>query len=180
MKPFENGVFSQDINQYDVLTFRRFINGCQTEESISINLRDESINYSNVKYRDGDFDHIENIAVRIADMAKKYSQKIPEPPSVNIEGKELYSFYVGGWYVKKDGKVYGIIKTTWIYREQVMIEDYQYPLWGYYYDDTYTVYDAESAIVREMSRKEILEEGLGGWRNVYAVEYDEPYIPAWL
>ena len=53
VKPFANGVFSQTYLPYNgsgELIFRRYINGCQTEETIRIDLLTEEVTYSEVRY----------------------------------------------------------------------------------------------------------------------------------
>lgn len=165
VKPFENGVFSQDYAPYvgnGQLIFRRFINGCQTEETITIDLLTEEVTYSEVKYTKEDMSCLENIAVHLAEKAKEYSAKIPTPPHTDTKGKELLCLNVYAWYVKVDGNLYGVIKTCWRYKDK----DNWYVQ---YYDDSYILYDMTESTAVNISRDDLVN--IVGTRNVYSGQY---------
>ena len=163
VSPFENGVFSQYLIIYNnTLTFRRYINGCQTEETITINLETEEVVYSDVRYTEEDMASLENISVYLSDMAKEYAANPPTPPHTNPKGKTLLCLNLYAWYAKVDGKLYGVIKTAWRYRD----DNERY---CEYYDDSYVLYDMQSSIARNISRDELVT--IVGGRNVYNGEY---------
>ena len=160
-KPFENGVFFQsfDANQANVI-FTRYVNGCQTDETIKINLSTEEVTYSKVKYTKSDLESIENLSYHIAEMASRYKDEIPTPPHLDAKDKELFFFSLYGWYVKVNGKVYGIIKTTWKYR------DNQYYT---YLDDSYTLYEPNIGAI--IVSREVLADIIGESPYISYFEY---------
>lgn len=170
VKPFKNGVFIQELrldNEYKgtgKLFFTRFINGCQTEETVSIDLTTEKVKYSKIRYTEEDLSKMENIALQIEYKAKAYKEQIPTPPHMDPEGKELIYLTLKGWYVKVDGKVYGIVKTTWRYKEK---DDW----YTQYFDESYLIYDAVSQTARYISREDLID--LVGRRNISKGEYGE-------
>ena len=162
VKPFANGVFSQRCHNDGWLSFRRYINGCQTEETVSINLLTGEVNYSDVRYTKEDMTHMENISAHISEMASEYAEKLPTPPHTDIEGKKLLGLNLYGWYVKIDGKLYGVVKTAWKYQD----EDTWYVQ---YYDESYVLYDMSSSSATAISRDDLID--IVGTRNIYLGEY---------
>ena len=165
VKPFANGVFSQFYSPYSQngeLIFRRYINGCQTEETIKIDLLTEEVTYSEVRYTKEDLQQIENISVHLSKKATEYGKQLPTPPHTNPEGKELLCLNLYAWYVKVDGKMYGVIKTAWIYQEK---EDWYIQ----YYDDSYILYDMTASTATDIARDDLIK--IVGTRNVYTGEY---------
>lgn len=171
VQPFENGVFSQQFGVQGKVIFRRYINGCQTEETITINLTTEEVTYSEVRYTQEEMSQIGDVAGRLAELAEAYATEVPKPSHVDPEGKELRCLNLYGWYAKVDGKVYGVVKTTWIYLEEFMEEGYGYPWYKAYYDDSYLLYDPETAEWSAVSRDDLT--ALLGTRNVYQGGYGE-------
>ena len=177
VKPFENGVFVQEFRYYSEyngsgrLFFTRYINGCETEETVSINLITEEVIYSEVRYTEEDLSTMENIAFQIDRMAEVYKQQKPQPPHMEVGDKELLSLSLTGWYAKaNDGKVYGIVKTAWRYKEK---EDWH----TQYCDETFIIYDAVNQTARYISREDLV--ALVGNRNVSTEEYGEPIVLPW-
>lgn len=162
VKPFANGVFSQTCYNNGRLVFRRYINGCQTEETVSINLLTGEVNYSDVRYTKEDMTHMENISAHISEMASEYAEKLPIPPHTDLEGKTLLGLNLYGWYVKIDGKLYGVVKTAWKYQD----EDTWYVQ---YYDESYVLYDMSSSSATDISRDDLID--IVGTRNIYLGEY---------
>ena len=175
--PFKNGVFSHQISPvYEEtrvtykIVFTRYINGCQTDETITIDTKTETIVWSDARYTPDDIAQMENLSLYISQRVEKYAQEIPTPTRVDPEGKELMCFMLYAWYAKVDGKTYGVIKTVWRYRD-VPIEDvYHSTLWNYY-DDEYTLYDMSEHTVRTVSRDDL--RALLGDRNVYQYNYEK-------
>ena len=164
--PFTNGVFAQSGFSSDIVIYRRFINGCETDQTISINLTTEEVSYSGSRYSDEDMESLDDIAAIISEKASEYADNIPQPPHTDPEGKTLICFNLYGWYVKVGDDVYGIIKTVWIYTE----EDNWFVQ---YYDDSYSIYCSKKNIARKISRDELIT--LIDHRNVYHGEYGVPH-----
>ena len=162
VKPFENGVFSQQYYGTGKLFFRRYINGCQTEETITIDLLTEEVTYSEVRYTKEDMEQIENISAHLSEKANEYMEQLPPPPHTDPEGKELLCLNLYAWYVKVDGKMYGVVKTVWRYKEKdnFFIQ---------YYDDAYVLYDMSAGTTTDISRDDLV--AIIGTRNVYMGEY---------
>jgi len=143
--PYVNGIFSQTYEQYhEKLIFRRYINGCRTEETVTIDLRTEEVTYSEVRYTEEDLMRMENISVYLAEKAAEYAEQAPTPPRLDTEGKKLIGLSLYAWYAKVDGKIYGIIKTAWCYQEN---DDYykRYP------DTACVLYDIEAGTATDIS-----------------------------
>ena len=165
VKPFENGVFSQEyLITSNILRFRRFINGCQTEEIITINLRTEEVTYSEVRYTPEDIAGLTDLAEFVSRKAQEYQQEMPVPPHTDTTGKELRSLNLYAWYFKLDGKLYGVVKTTWIYKQDT---DGWYVL---YYDDDHILFDMTEATAQNISRENLI--ALAGYRNITGLEYN--------
>ena len=163
VKPFVNGVFSQYYTPYsNELIFRRYINGCQTEETVRIDLLTEKVTYSEVRYTEEDMKQMENISAHLSQKATEYTEQLPNPPHIDPAGKKLLCLSLHAWYVKVDGKLYGVIKTAWRYQEQ---EDWYIQ----YYDDAYVLYDMSSGTATDISRDALVK--IVGTRNVYMGEY---------
>ena len=67
-----------------------------------------------------------------------------------------------GWYARVDGKLYGVLKTSWRYQDEG-------DCFVQYYDDSYVLYDMAESTAREISRDDLIE--IVGTRNVYMGEY---------
>lgn len=159
VEPFRQGVFSQSISgNRDRLVFTRYINGCPTEETVSINILTEEVTYSDIAYTKEDMSRMENIGAHLSKMADEYADKLPDPPHVDPKGKELLSLHLCAWYAKADGKLYGVVKTGWRYMDE---GNY----FVQYYDESYILYDMSESTGRVVSREELV--GLLGPRNVY-------------
>lgn len=165
VKPFENGVFSQTYLPYNgngELIFRRYINGCQTEETITIDLLTEEVTYSEVRYAKEDMVQMENISAHLSEKAVEYAEQLPLPPHTDPNGKDLLCLNLYAWYVKVDEKMYGVVKTVWRYKEK---DNY----FIQYYDDAYVLYDMSAGTTTDISRDDLV--AIIGTRNVYMGEY---------
>ncbi|MBR2906842.1 MAG: hypothetical protein IKC26_02200 [Clostridia bacterium] len=172
VKPFVNGVFSQYRDPYypgTSVVFRRYINGCQTEETVTIDLLTEEVTYSEVRYTKEDMEQMENISIYLSEKAKEYEKQTPIPPHTDPEGKDLKCLNLYAWYAKVDGKLYGVIKTVWRYWEPQYSEHLQRDYYLGYYDDSYILYDMTESTVTDISRDDLLN--IVGIRNVYSFEY---------
>ena len=164
VKPFENGVFSQEYYTWgsNKLIFKRFVNGCQTEETVTIDLSTEEVTYSEVRYTVEDIARLTDISVYLSERAKEYKEQLPTPPHTDTEGKKLLCINIYGWYARVDGKLYGVLKTSWRYQDEG-------DCFVQYYDDSYVLYDMAESTAREISRDDLIE--IVGTRNVYMGEY---------
>ncbi|MBR5798321.1 MAG: hypothetical protein IKY29_05145, partial [Clostridia bacterium] len=162
VKPFANGVFSQTYYKNGCLIFRRYINGCQTEETVTIDLVTEEVTYSEVQYTEEDMARMENISAHLAQKAEEYAQETPTPPHIDPEGKQLRCLNLYAWYVKVDGKLYGVLKTAWRYEEENS-------WYIQYYDESFILYDMEASTATLISREDLVE--IVGGRNIYTGEY---------
>lgn len=168
VKPFENGVFSQEyLITSNFLRFRRFINGCQTEEVITINLKTEEVTYSEVRYTQEDLASITDLTDCVEQLRQEYLLETPAPSHMDTTGKELRCLRLYAWYLKKDGKVYGVVKTTWVYEEEQGEWD------KLYYDDAYILYDMASCTSESISRADLT--AFAGDRNVDRYQYETGY-----
>lgn len=169
--PFQNGVFSQTLYPYGdgLLIFTRYINGCQTEETVSIDLNTEEVTYSFVRYTAEDLAQMENIATQLSILADAYEKQTPRPPHMDPEGKDLQSLHLFGWYVKQDEKLYGVIKTVWRYLEDHSREDYYVD----YYDAAFLLFDMREQTASTVERDALLE--IVGERNVPRWNLGEGY-----
>ena len=174
VKPFENGVFAQELNRYynpPTMVYRRYINGCQTDETITINLETEEVTYSEVRYSEEDMATMPDIALLVSELAAQYKESTPTPPRhIPTEEQNLFDLRVYGWYAKVGDTVYGIIRTSWIYSELAALEGYMYPYWMYYYDDVYLLLAPAQDSPRMIDREELIEL-VGSRRNIYTGEY---------
>ena len=163
---FENGVFAQALyygTGIEIVTFRRYINGCQTEEWITVDLdADEHVEYSPVRYTPEDMACLPDIGAQIAELAEefRFNDRRPTTHIANPYEWELYCLSIYGWYGKaEDGTVYGVVKVVWRYYDEEERLDY--------YDDVYCLLDTD--FVWYTHREEIIS--LIGDRNVYRGEY---------
>ncbi len=179
VQPFENGVFVQSIKRsnyyrdgHPMLIYTRYIGECQTEETITIDLETEEVFYSEVRYTEEELRSIVNISEYVARLRNQYAAQLPSPPHMDPEGAELKALNIFGRYVKIDGRIYGYIKTTWLYHEMRSIHyvSYDVPHKFYFYDDRYLLFDAQGLTVREVSRDELLEITNGDSRYKYFLD----------
>ncbi len=169
VKPFENGVFFQDFIWYGSgaggkVVFTRFVNGCETEETVTIDLLTEEVTYSEIRYTEEDIKQLADMTVYVSEKAKEYKENVPTPPNADVEGKKLLALHLYAWYVKADGKLYGVVRNSWEYcKEGNYYLQYRY--------DTYTIYDMLTGSVADISREDLV--GIVGNRNVYDGKYGE-------
>jgi len=155
--PFENGVFAQSLSSNDV-SFRRYINGSWTEETVEINLNTEQVTYTEAQYTKEDMEGLANVAQHVALLVQAYEREVPVSPRVDPEGKELRSLRVLGWYAKANGKAYGIIATLWWYVE------FTEEATTVYYDDCYVLFSPDETLPRTIARDDLA--AIVGEKNV--------------
>ncbi len=176
VKPFENGVFAQTLyasHGYSSIIFTRFVNGCQTEERYVIVLDIERITYPEVTYTNEDIAKLEDLSAVVAAKVAEYKETTPMPPRIDTEEmEELIGLNVFAWYVKDADKLYGVIKTAWVYEGIYNDGNYTYDNVRFY-DDVYVLYDMTENTVTEMDRNTLINTVKDN-RNVYAGDYELP------
>ena len=154
IKPFENGVFIRENNFNKYLNiYRRYIDGCPTNEWISISIEKdpddpslikETVKTSDVKFENKDFKNLPSIS--------KYLESLDltefAPQHISVDGMNLLSNNAVGWYEKIGDEVYSIVKISWKYRDPTI----KYSL---YYDETFILLDSEGD--RIISREDLIE-----------------------
>lgn len=173
VEPFKNGVFSQSLQWNDTnnreIVFRRYVNGCPTEETVAIDLETEEVTYSEARYTTDDITELADISAYIAKKANEYTSSPPIPPHTDPEGKDLYSLSLFGWYFKSDNKVYGVVKAVWIYHQSTA--DYGKLA---YYDDAYVLFSSDSDSPITIERDELAK--LSDSKYIYQGEYNKPTV----
>lgn len=161
IKPFTNGVFIPKDDYYNYITYR-YINGCPTNEWISIHYQDEAVTYSPQRFTGEDFENLPDLSQYIASL--DLSQITP--PHTDPAGKELTYNYAKGWYEKTDNGVYSIVKIAWKHFEtwQNGVE------WGAreYYDEMFILIDETGDHL--ISREDLIEL-IGENRNISWAQY---------
>lgn len=156
VKPFENGIFVPErFNQnYRVC---RYINGCPTNEWISIDSDTEAVTTSKYRFEDEDFEKLPDIPGYIEglDMSKIV------PQHTDLDGKILMNKSVSGWYEKTESGVYSIVRIAWRYFAE---DDYYME----YYDETFNLLDETGDHI--ISREELIEL-IGDNQNISYKEY---------
>ena len=165
VKPFENGIFVPlrccPYCQPSVSEYRRYINGCPTNEWISIDLWDEKVEKSEHRFEDGDFENLPDISAYIENL--DLSRLVPR--HTDTDGKTMVYNSAVGWYEKTESGVYSIVRIRWKYFDQKdnTIE---------YCDETFILLDETGD--RVVSREELI--GLiGNNGNIYTKEYGVGY-----
>lgn len=148
--------------EYSVSQVIPFVNNKDLLRYLPDAMLNESQTYSEVRYTEEDMKRMENISAHLSEKAAEYAEQLPIPPHTDPEGKKLLCLNLYAWYVKADGKLYGVIKTAWRYSEK----DNWYIQ---YYDDSYILYDMAASGAAVMSRDDLVE--IVGKRNVYMGEY---------
>ncbi len=152
MKPFQNGVFQREYST----RFRRYINGCATNETIEISYDTHAVTHANA-FTEEEIAALPDLSATITAL------KIPErPPQLETHDFNItvkYS-YMYGWYEKTESGVYSIIKTAWFYT--IAREDY------FYLDETFLLVTDEGT--KTLSRKE-LTDLIGENRNISKDKY---------
>lgn len=149
VKPFKNGIFAQRLN-YSQISFRRIINGCPTNETIIIDLYTENISGSAVRYTQEELKNIENMAMQLEIKAAEYKKQLPTPSNTFPEGIEFIRLSLQASYQKFDGKIYGLLVISYIYRGvEVEFSDTE--------EELYILYDMENSQTQTFSYQEYRE-----------------------
>lgn len=166
IKPFANGVFIPMGDHHNYISYR-YINGCPTNEWISINYQDEAVTYSPQHFTNEDFENIPDLSQYIASL--DLSQIAP--PHTDPAGKKMTYNYAMGWYEKTDSGVYSIVKIAWKHFEtwQDGVESGALE----YYDEMFILIDGTGDHL--ISRGDLMEL-IGQNRNISSLPYGEGQI----
>lgn len=158
VKPFENGVFVPEM-YYPNYIYRRYINGCPTNEWHSINYENETVATSEYRFEDKDFKKLPDIAAYVASLDLTQIR----PQHTDITGKTLINNIATGWYEKTEDGVYAIVRISWRYKDQ---EQWYLE----YYDETFILLDKTGDHL--VSREELIEL-IGANPYIYPASYGE-------
>ena len=159
VKPFENGVFTQTLFfQYygpDIVVYRRYINGFETDETITIDLRTEEVTYSETRYSNEDIAQVMNMPLPIAELVAQYKENTPTPPHfVPTEEQPLCGVNVYGWYVKSGDTLYGVIQTRWFCYDYGVTDSEGM---SFLCDEAYLLFDPSQDSPRAIDYDELIE-----------------------
>ncbi len=106
IKPFQNGVFQREYST----RFRRYINGCATNETIEIAYDPHVVTHANA-FTEEEIAALPDLSAAIAAL------EIPERPPQLDEYFEITVKYTGayGWYEKTEDGIYSIVRVQWYY-----------------------------------------------------------------
>ena len=165
VKDLGRNVFSQHF-EGDTLLLRRYVLGCWTEETVSIDLKTGEVARSAVRYTAED--QTVPLDSYLRELSHVYTYDPPIPPHTDPEGKELYALWVEGWFIKKEDGVYAIIKTGWIHTAR---SEEGYPM--AYWDEAFLLSSPDDPEGRPVTREE-LTELIGEDPHLYWGEYGVP------
>jgi hypothetical protein len=161
----DRGVCSQHF-EGGTLLLRRYVFGCWTEETVSIDLKTGAVTRSAVRYTAED--QTVPLDSYLRELAHRYTYEPPVPPHTDPEGKELYALWVEGWFIKREEGVYAIIKTGWIHTAE---SEEGYPV--AYWDEAFLLSCPDDPEGRPVTREELME-AIGEDPHLYWGEYGVP------
>ena len=148
---FANGTFMQYYNVYNkTVTFQRFIYGCETDEVLKFDTNKKTCSWSETRYSVNELSGLPNITKHIEELETEYSISKPNPPHVSPGDVPLRGLTFFGYYIKHEGKLYGVVKTSWVYIDW----NYETDLETSYTDQAFVLF--ENGIPRDISREELL------------------------
>ena len=115
--------------------YERMINGFCTNEYIILTVySDGSVKteYGEEGYTESDLEKIPDLCYAI----KAIENDVPDPTHIDTVGFSLSGFRVTGKYIKRDGRVWGVVRIKWIYNNDREWSEYLE-------DDMYYLYDSE-------------------------------------
>jgi hypothetical protein len=151
VKPFENGVFAQDL-QYSQIRFIRFINGCQTDEMLKIDLNTEEVScWGGIRYTEEEMKSIENMAMQLEAKAAEYKKQPPTPSNTFPDVIKFIRLSLQAFYMKIDGNIYGVLNISYIYRDiEADFSNLE--------EEIYILYDMQNSETQSFSYKEYREK----------------------
>lgn len=125
----------------------RYICGCITDESVTIEFETGNVVYSQSRYSYDDIISLPDISSDICKMKEEYQLDIPSPPHMKTDGKRLLQLYLSGMYVKNGGRTYGLMTTSWLYMQA---DDYSIR----YTDKEFILYDITNDLAYSVTADE--------------------------
>ncbi len=132
------------------VSFVRYICGCVTDETVTIDLETGEVSYDGSRYSENDISALPDISFDIAKTVADYQLEIPSPPHIDTDGKKLLQLYVSGAYFKKDGNTYGLVTTSWLYMDA---DDY----YVQYQDKVFLLYNTSNGTAYAVTLQELAE-----------------------
>lgn len=132
------------------VSFVRYICGCVTDETVTIDLETGEVSYDGSRYSENDITALPDISFDIAKKVADYRLEIPSPPHIDTDGKKLLRLYVSGAYFKKSGNTYGLVNTSWLYMDA---DDY----YVQYQDEEFLLYDTANGTAYTVTLQELAE-----------------------
>ncbi len=170
--PFTNGVF-QAMHYMPVqgggysnggYAYRRYINGCPTNEWVAIDRDTEAVYRSDFRFETADMEGLPDLGAYIA--ALDLASFLPE--HTDPTGKQLLHLSAVGWYEKTATGVYSVVKLQWRYCAEG--DCYRQCI-----DETFLLLDADGA--HTVSREELVSL-IGANPNISFEKYGaEFYMP---
>lgn len=138
VKPFVNGVFDQEYDSTNRVTYTRLINGLRTNEQILV--QGKTVIRSGEVFTQEDMATLPDVAALVSAVDLEHMQN---PHAQYYEGKDVRLWRKGatGMYAKVDGQVYGIVKVTWVF-----LQNGVYGTTVDYYDAIYYLMEPEGNI----------------------------------
>lgn len=132
------------------VSFVRYICGCVTDETVTIDLETGEVSYDGSRYSENDISALPDISFDIAKTVADYQLEIPSPPHIATDGKKLLQLYVSGAYFKKDDNTYGLVTTSWLYMDA---DDY----YVQYQDKGFLLYNTSNGTAYAVKLQELAE-----------------------
>lgn len=138
VKPFANGVFDQEYDSTNRVTYTRLINGLRTNEQILV--QGKTVIRSGEAFTEEDMAALPDVAGLVSAVDLEHMQN---PHARYYEGRDVRLWRKGatGMYAKVDGQVYGIVKVTWVF-----LQNGVYDTSVDYYDALYYLMEPDGSI----------------------------------
>ena len=146
LRSFENGLFVPVMAYEWTLCYQRFIFGCPTNETVTIDVKTEQITYSDFRFTEEDLESIVNLPQYIKENQPAAEDAIPQPPHFSFEGMEKWTFGRCGWYEKNENGVFGIVKTVWLYRDPQAE-------YSWHFDESFLYFDMKRNTMEQRNRE---------------------------
>lgn len=158
LAPFQNGVFVPGSGH----TYRRYINGCATNEWVTVDFETGAVTASDYRFTAEDMEGLPNIWQYIDELDLATIQ----PGHTDPTGKILGDHAAVGWYEKTATGIYAVVRISWRHYEKV---EHTYA-WLEYYDETFLILEGDGS--RPVTREELIAL-IGKNPNMATVPYGE-------
>ena len=178
----KHGLYVPWEQNFNGMLYRRFINGYPTNESIYFLPKATNYTYYHELYKNGfirsgnkfsayDQQQAPSLTETVNELTQKLKDGTITPPHIlRYDEMELHCHSIFGWYFKSNGRVYGVIRIDFVYREEVQVNNsIQNKL---RYDDIYYIVTGDTNAYRIIDRDELLKlQGTADF--IFARGYDE-------